>query len=196
MFHTGSPPDCDSHLPLDDSWFPRALRIPHTQQQQQRQREGGEDGNGAQQHGVGNMRCAAYEQWAAMTAEVLSGRVPGRDGGKPCRRAEKGFYAFDSSGTCTKEDMRQWCLRRFESAVSYNLRQHDVEAVLEAAKEIPAYATGDGSFQRNVPPTFKSLLSALEQFGVLPLDYGTIDYEMCTHCGFIYRQVFHHIKCL
>ena len=127
-----------------------------------------------------------FQRWAAATAEALSDKVPGRDGGRPCRRAEKGFYTFDNSGACTETLMQEWCFDTFEDAVSRGATQQDVESTLRRAQAVPSCGA-DGSFQRNVPPNFKSLLTALEKFHVLPTDYGTIDYDMCTQCGFIYR---------
>ena len=159
-----------------------------SQEQQQQQEQQHIQENYAQQPAGSSLEQVRFRQLAEGIAEGLSNRVPGKDGGQPCRRAEKGFYAFDNSGACTETLMREWCFETFGDAVSHGATQQHVESTLRRAQAVPSCGA-DGSFQRNVPSNFKSLLTVLEQFGVLPADYGTIDYDMCTQCGFIYRQV-------
>lgn len=186
----GAPLD-EVQPPPDGAWLPLSLGSPLGQQQQQQQPQNGvaQEGNHAQQQQqVGSQEQQQFQEWAAAATEALSNRLPCRDGGRPCRRAEKGHYTFDSSGRCTAADMRDWCFNTFAGAVNRGQTQQGVEYTLERSADVPALG-GDGSFQQNLPRTFKAFMAALQQFGVLPHDYGTVDYWMCNQCGFIYRQV-------
>jgi hypothetical protein len=65
--------------------------------------------------------------------------------------------------------MRDWCFNTFAGAVSHGQTQQGVEFTLERSADVPALG-GDGSFQRNLPRTFKAFMAALQQFGMLPED--------------------------